>query len=96
MIDDPISRNRFSAAAHFKTETSPVFWTDHQHNIGVTSADTYCDWYIVKGLEWRIRIPDFDKSKRYPPKVTRERFFEILQESYPDYFEWFLFNPEWL
>ena len=27
--------------------------------------------------------------------VSREIFVDSLRESYPDYFEWFLFNPEW-
>lgn len=28
--------------------------------------------------------------------VSKEIFVDSLRESYPEYFEWFLFHPEWL
>lgn len=28
--------------------------------------------------------------------ISREKFFDIIKKDYPNYFEWFLFHPEWL
>ena len=47
-------------------------------------------WYVTTGY-------DYDSFYRYNgDTVSRESFISTIKEWYPEYFDWFLFHPEWL
>jgi len=47
-------------------------------------------WYVTAGYNW-------DPSYRYNDNpIDRQSFILMIRDVYPEYFEWFLFHPEWL
>lgn len=56
---------------------------------GYSKSNDHCYWHQSSN-------EDNIKAGRYHKNCSVSIFLDELQILYPDYFEWFLFHPEWL
>lgn len=103
MIDDPIRSTKLSLHHAFDEITREVLLSQGEtffivldrppYLILADSNNGWAIWGTCPAIGYRFFS---DSPGSYATDVTCEEFMDHIRTNYPDHFDWFLFNPEWL